>query len=240
MPHRGRRPESRASRCGGTGRSGTRPAASPRASKPGPRLALEAGTRRVNHRLESGCIFAQCHGADSDTKRRGSQDESRGAEASKPGRSSGSPGCPFPWSWRPCRSCPCTCRSSSGFRRGRFLSSSSVIFLSLNSFFTASLPSRRMLRTATRWCSATPCSFLTSSLRRSSVSGGIGRRMILPSLAGIEAQIAGADHLLDQSDLGDVPRLDRDQSRFGDVQVGNLIERRGRPVIVHAKVVQDA
>src|SRR6478672_2648463 len=35
------------------------PRASPSASKPGPRLALEAGTRRVNHRLESGRIFAQ-------------------------------------------------------------------------------------------------------------------------------------------------------------------------------------
>jgi hypothetical protein len=48
------------------------------------------------------------------------------------------------------------------------------------------------------------------------------------------------EYILDQADLGHIPRLDRDQRRFGDVQVGNLIERRWRPVIVHAKVVQDA
>src|ERR1039457_3935345 len=64
------------------------------------------------------------------------------------------------------------------------LSSSSVIFLSLRSALTASLPSRRMLRTDTRWCSATPCRRLTNSLRRSSVRGGMGSRIILPSLAG--------------------------------------------------------
>src|ERR1017187_4428151 len=37
------------------------PRASPRASNPGPRLALEAGTRRVNHGLEAVGIFTRPH-----------------------------------------------------------------------------------------------------------------------------------------------------------------------------------
>src|ERR1039458_9129210 len=57
--------------------------------------------------------------------------------------------------------------------------------LSFSSFLTFSLPSRRVLRTETRWCSAAACSFFTKALRRSSVSGGMGRRMILPSLDGL-------------------------------------------------------
>ena len=47
------------------------------------------------------------------------------------------------------------------------------------------MTSRRMLRTATRPSSATPWTTLTSSLRRSSVSSGIWRRMTLPSLDGV-------------------------------------------------------
>ena len=62
----------------------------------------------------------------------------------------------------------------------------------------------------------------------------------LAVVARVQPQIAGADHLLDQSDLGHVPRLDGDQVRFRDVQVGNLIEWRRRTVVVHPKVIQDA
>src|SRR5689334_10469070 len=61
------------------------------------------------------------------------------------------------------------------------LDSSSVIFLSLRDFLMASLPSRRMLRIAVRCSSRTLCRCFTISRRRSSVKGGIGTRMILPS-----------------------------------------------------------
>ena len=56
------------------------------------------------------------------------------------------------------------------------------------SFFSSRrscITSRRMLRTATRPSSATPWTTLTSSLRRSSVSSGICRRITLPSLEGV-------------------------------------------------------
>ena len=56
----------------------------------------------------------------------------------------------------------------------------------------------------------------------------------------VEAQVGGADGLLDGADLRNVPRLDGDQGRLGNVQVGDLVQRRGRAVVIHADVVQDA
>src|SRR5579863_3511374 len=69
-------------------------------------------------------------------------------------------------------------------------SSSSVIFLSFIAFLMASLPSRRMLRTAVRCSSSILCRCLTISLRRSSVSGGTGTRIILPSFMGFNPMSA--------------------------------------------------
>src|SRR5437870_6742385 len=75
-----------------------------------------------------------------------------------------------------------------------FLASSSGIWEAFWPFLISSSTSRRMLRMWTRTSSAIFFACFTSSLRRSSVSGGIGRRMSLPSLVGVrprsEARIA--------------------------------------------------
>ena len=47
-----------------------------------------------------------------------------------------------------------------------------------------------MLRAAVLWFSSTVCRCLTRSRRRSSVSGGMGTRMSLPSLAGLKPSSA--------------------------------------------------
>ena len=56
---------------------------------------------------------------------------------------------------------------------------------SFSSFFRESLASRRTLRTATLASSVYLRATLTSSLRRSSVSGGMLMRMMRPSLTGV-------------------------------------------------------
>src|SRR5437588_126637 len=75
-----------------------------------------------------------------------------------------------------------------------FLVSSSVIWEAFWAFLISSSTSRRMLRLWTRTSSAIFFASFTSSLRRSSVSGGIGRRTSLPSFVGVrprsEARIA--------------------------------------------------
>src|SRR5262245_42864630 len=65
------------------------------------------------------------------------------------------------------------------------LRSSSLISCFRSSVLRWSIPSRRTLRTATRAFSAYWPTSLASSLRRSSVSSGIGRRMIWPSTIGL-------------------------------------------------------
>src|SRR3984957_3193150 len=69
--------------------------------------------------------------------------------------------------------------------RERF-SSSSVIFLSFSAFLIASLPSRRILRTAVRCSSSTRCRCFTMSCRRSCVRAGTGTRMSVPSFIGFK------------------------------------------------------
>src|SRR5438132_1418223 len=75
-----------------------------------------------------------------------------------------------------------------------FLASSSGIWEAFWPFLISSCTSRRMLRMWTRTSSAIFFACFASSLRRSSVSGGIGRRMSLPSFVGVrprsEARIA--------------------------------------------------
>ena len=56
----------------------------------------------------------------------------------------------------------------------------------------------------------------------------------------IETQVRGADGLFNGADLGDIPRLDGDERRLGNVQVRELVQRRRRPVIVHADVIQNS
>src|SRR5215207_8835080 len=64
-------------------------------------------------------------------------------------------------------------------------SSSSPTSPSLFSSRRSCITSRRTLRTATRPCSAIPWTTFTSSLRRSSVSSGIERRITWPSFEGV-------------------------------------------------------
>ena len=74
------------------------------------------------------------------------------------------------------------------------LASSSVICLSFSSSLTWWLASRRMLRIATFASSPSPCTTLARSLRRSSVSAGMLRRITVPAVFGVrprsEARIA--------------------------------------------------
>src|SRR5688500_844614 len=76
------------------------------------------------------------------------------------------------WSVSFCTS-PCSRRTSSSERPSPFWRC-----------LTSSLASLRTWRTATRPSSASLCSIFTYSLRRSSVSAGIGTRTIVPSLDG--------------------------------------------------------
>src|SRR5258706_87027 len=69
-------------------------------------------------------------------------------------------------------------------------SSSSVIFLSFIAFLMASLPSRRIFRTAVRCSSSTLCRCFTMSWRRSWVRAGTGTRIILPSFIGFSPSSA--------------------------------------------------
>jgi len=59
------------------------------------------------------------------------------------------------------------------------------VFASCTSSLRSFMQSRRTLRTATLPSSASRCTSLTRSRRRSSVSAGIGRRITWPSLLGL-------------------------------------------------------
>ena len=78
--------------------------------------------------------------------------------------------------------------------------------------------------------SASLCTSFDSSLRRSSVSGGIGMRITLPSLAGLSPRLDGADRLLDRAHLRRIERLRDDQRRLGHRQRRHLVERHHRAV----------
>ena len=75
--------------------------------------------------------------------------------------------------------------------------SSSEIALSFFCVFSCSFPSRRRFRRATLHSSSIRLITLTSSLRRSSVRGGMLMRTILPSLSGVQPQIRFLDGLFD-------------------------------------------
>src|SRR6266481_3248330 len=62
----------------------------------------------------------------------------------------------------------------------------------------------------------------------------------LAIVGGIEAEISRADGFFNGPDLGDVPRLDRDQRWLGNVQVAELVERRGRAVVIDPYMVENA
>jgi len=56
----------------------------------------------------------------------------------------------------------------------------------------------------------------------------------------IEAQIRISNSLLDGGDLRYVPRLDGDQRRLGNVQIGHLIYRSRSTVIIYLEIVENA
>ena len=98
--------------------------------------------------------------------------------------------------------------------------------------------SRRTLRTATRPSSARWRTTLTSSLRRSSVSCGIGRRMSLPSFDGVRPR---SDSWIARSialHRARVVRLHGEQARLGHVDRRELVERRRRAVVVDLDAVE--
>ena len=117
-------------------------------------------------------------------------------------------------------------------------SSSSATSLSFSSFFRCSFASRRTLRTATRASSASWRTTLISSLRRSSVSAGIGTRIRSPRRRRIEAEVGIADRLLDHRDHLLLPRLHGDRARVGERDVGDLVDRHRRAVVVDLDVIE--
>ena len=97
---------------------------------------------------------------------------------------------------------------------------------------SSSFALRRMLRMATLASSPLPRATFTSSRRRSSVSCGKTTRMIWPSLVGLTPEVGVADGLLDGPQLAGVVGLDDRHARLGNVDRGQLVERRHRAVVV--------
>ena len=56
----------------------------------------------------------------------------------------------------------------------------------------------------------------------------------------IEAEIGNADAFFNGADDGVVPGLNGDERGFGDVQLSDLIERRGRAEVIDANAVEKA
>ena len=105
-------------------------------------------------------------------------------------------------------------------------SSSSEILWSLSSFFSRSFASRRTWRTALRPSSAYLCTSRDSSLRRSSVSAGIGIRMTLPSLTPGSAEVGSSESPCSMAPMQRrIERLRDDQRRLGHRERRHLIER---------------
>src|ERR1039457_2999477 len=211
------------------------PRASPRASNPGPRLALEAGTRRVNHRWESVGIFAR---PQTQTPRF----SSRRAAARRLVEPAGLADLQDVLLLRLGR------RVDLVHVRVRQLLDLVVRLLVVvfGDLLVLGQLLHRLVAVAAdvahghAMVLGHAVQFLDELLAPLFGERRYRQADDLAVVARVQPQIAGADHLLDQSDLGYVPWLDGDQVRFRDVQVGNLIEWRGRTVVVHPKVVQNA
>ena len=100
------------------------------------------------------------------------------------------------------------------------------------------MTSRRTFRTATRPSSAIWRTILTSSLRRSSVSCGIGRRMILPSFDGVRPRSDSWIAFSIWLHRARVERLDRQHARLGHADRRELLQRRLLPVVVDRDSVE--
>src|SRR5580704_975277 len=56
----------------------------------------------------------------------------------------------------------------------------------------------------------------------------------------IQAQVGDPDGLLDRADLRCIPRRDRNHAGLGNMQGRHLIQRRGRSVVIHTNVIEQA
>ena len=130
------------------------------------------------------------------------------------------------------RSASCARRSASARCSSARCSSSAPTSPLSTSSLRWWIASRRTLRTATRPSSAMWRTTLTSSLRRSSVSCGIGRRMILPSFDGVRPRSDSWIAFSIVLDRARVERLDRQHARLRDVDRRELPERRPLAVVV--------
>src|SRR5262245_32829033 len=54
----------------------------------------------------------------------------------------------------------------------------------------------------------------------------------------VDPQVRGAQSLVDRGENRNVPRLDGDERRFGDMERSDLVERRGGAVIVDNNVIE--
>ena len=108
------------------------------------------------------------------------------------------PSAPLPSAAAACRSRRCAGRSASAPRPARGARRPRDTSFFFSSSFRWWIASRRMLRTATRAFSASWRTTLISSLRRSSVSAGIGTRTISPCGRRVQAEVGVADRLLDR------------------------------------------
>ena len=75
-------------------------------------------------------------------------------------------------------------------------------------FLDTSMASRRTWRTATRAVSAYLCATFTNSLRRSSLSSGMRRRIVWPSVAGDKPEIGIHNRLFDRMNQRAIPDID--------------------------------
>ena len=144
---------------------------------------------RAQRRLPS-MMIATCRGRSSAGRKAASSGPPRARSA---GRRSGGPvgaratrprGPPAPWLSRGGRPRRCAGPSSSGGLRPGDATRPVPTFPSRSSRFRWSLASRRMLRISTRASSMRLWTTLTSSLRRSSVNGGMLSRTTAPSTFG--------------------------------------------------------
>ena len=149
------------------------------------------------------------------------------------------PGLRVPWS---CRSCPLPRRTflvSSSRRCSARRSSSSEINLLVISSRTSDMESRRTLRMATLASSTCACTCLTSCLRRSSVELRNGEANHHAVAGRGDANVGFLQGALDVGNHALVPWLDHQQARLWRRNVGHLIERSRRAVVLDGDAIEE-
>ena len=119
-----------------------------------------------------------------------------------------------------------------------FFSSSSLMSEAFSAAFRSAMASRRTLRTAMRFSSAYLPAILTSSLRRSSVSGGIGTRRVWPSVIGFKPRPELRMAFSTDGDQAPVPDIDADHARLGHRDRGARQDRHAGAVGIDSDTFQ--